>query len=347
MDEAWILQTLLRPRINHPGALALMDDAAILSEQLGRRYVISTDSSLAGIHLPFDPTPERCIDRALGSALSDLAAMGARPYAFLIALQLPSGCGTAFLQRLVTRLDHWQHRSGAALIGGDLVCSPIIGATVTVIGTVIDDVETGIRVQGSEQALLRSNLRPGDGLYVTGTIGDSALALLLEQGCKPPVPLDEQALLARLACPEPRLETGMQMAGLAHGAIDLSDGLILDAERLAEASQVTLSIELDQIPLSPDARRWLEADSTILPILLGGGDDYELLIAGRATVIDKLIDRLIASDDPAQPRLPGGLKRIGTVEPFHHESGSRVRFMRADGTVQIFAKSGYQHQFGT
>ncbi|SDC28678.1 thiamine-phosphate kinase [Belnapia rosea] len=250
-----------------PEALGLADDAALLDPPLGRQLVLAADAMVAGVHfLPGDP-PETIGRKLLRVNLSDLAAMGATPLGYLMTTALPRDLPPGWLAGFVAGLAEDQRQFGLSVLGGDTVSTPgPISLSLTILGTVAPGA-----------ALRRAGARPGDEIWVSGTIGDGALGLRVLQGH---LPADAEGHLARrYRLPEPRLALGAALAGHARAAMDVSDGLVQDCGHLCRAAGCGAVIQADAVPLSPAARALVMADPALLPLALAGGDDYELLFA--------------------------------------------------------------------
>lgn len=263
--------------------LSVGDDCAILRLQEGERLATSVDTMVAGVHFPPDSFPEDIGFRAVSAAVSDLAAMGARPLGMTVALTLPEADElwlNAFSQGLAAAVGQYQ----LPLVGGDTTRGPL-SVCVQVMGAL-----------PMTQALLRGGAGVGDAVYVSGTLGDAAGALAFLQGQWQPDPDHAEYLLDRFNRPEARLDLGRDLLGRASAAIDVSDGLLADAGHLAAASGVKISIDTDLIPLSP-AILSRDCRDTILQWALTGGDDYELCFT------------LPAGEDA-----PANCTRIGQVE---------------------------------
>lgn len=233
------------------------DDAAVLNVPADRELVVCVDTLVEGVHFPENTAPAAIGHKALAVNLSDLAAMGAVPAWFLMALTLPSE-NRAWLDEFAGGMAELAGRSGIMLAGGD-TSSGQLSISITALGLV----EKG-------KALTRFGACPGDLVVVSGTLGSAANALrMLRQG-NSPCPEDQRAL----DFPLPRLETGRALQGLATSCIDLSDGLVADLGHILEQSGAGASIELEHLPTPgsldalPQASRW--------PLQLSGGDDYEL-----------------------------------------------------------------------
>jgi len=249
------------------GALGLEDDAALLDPPPGRTLVLAADAMVAGVHfLPDDP-PDTIGRKLLRTNLSDLAATGAEPFGYLLTVALPKGTPEAWLAGFSAGLAEDQAVFGVRLLGGDTVSTPGPAClSLTILGLVPPGA-----------ALLRAGAKPGDSLWVSGTVGDGALGLRVGQGR---LPSDADGhLLRRYRLPEPRLALGVALRGVARAAMDVSDGLLQDCGHLCRLANCGAEIEAARIPLSPAARAALAADPSLLAVIAGGGDDYELLFA--------------------------------------------------------------------
>lgn len=305
-----------------PGALGLTDDAALIAPPAGRCLVVTMDTLVAGVHfLPGEPS-EVLAGRVLGVNLSDLAAMGAAPTAYALSLALPPDAREeGWLARFAGALARHQKTHGLALIGGDTVSTPgPLVVTVTAFGTV---------VEGRE--LRRSGARPGDLVVVSGTIGDGALGLLAARGELSGLDGQHvQFLVGRYQCPEPRLVLGQRLIGLAHAAMDVSDGLIADLGHLCRASGARAIVEAARVPLSQAAHAAVAADPALLATVLTGGDDYELLFTiapEQRPVLD-----LLAQD------VGLSLTVIGRMS-----AGKGVLALDAEGREMRMERPGFRH----
>ncbi|MBP2230360.1 thiamine-monophosphate kinase [Azospirillum agricola] len=253
-----------------PGARGLRDDAAVFAVPQGRELVVTTDALVAGVHFFPDDHPGDIAAKLLRTNLSDLAAMGAEPLAYSLVTALPRGIDEAWLTAFAASLGEDQERFGIKLAGGDSVfTSGPVTLSVTAFGLV-----------PAGRALPRWGGRPGDGLYVTGSIGDAALGLQVALG-RLDIP-DEATrghLLRRLRRPDPRTTIGPRLIGLASGALDVSDGLVADLGHLCEESGCAAVLESALVPLSDAARGAIDGDPERLVLALTGGDDYELLFS--------------------------------------------------------------------
>lgn len=318
MGEFELIHELFAPLATDPGALGLTDDASVFSLPEGTQAVITKDVMVEGVHFLPGANPARVAQKLLRVNLSDLAAMGADPMGYWLGVQLRKEGAREWLTSFVGGLETEQALFGISLMGGDTVSTPgPIALSLTAMGTVPHGM-----------ALKRSGARPGDKIYVSGTIGDGVLGLRAAKGELPHLDdADREYLLSRLDCPRPRLALGRVLREVATAAIDISDGLAADGGHVGAASKVCLTIDAEAVPLSGVARRTLDKGLTSLEELLSGGDDYELLFtvpAGRAEEAAHL-----AVDVP--------VTAIGEVT-----TGEGVKIIR-DGAALSFKNTGYQH----
>ncbi|MDQ1079789.1 thiamine-phosphate kinase [Pseudoroseomonas cervicalis] len=261
-----------------PGALGLLDDAAVLMPPPGRELVLAADAMVAGVHfLPDDP-PETLGRKLLRVNLSDLAAMGAAPLGYLMTVALPRGTPDSWLAGFAAGLAEDQREFGLHVLGGDTVSIP---GPVTLSLTILGHVAPGA-------ALKRAGARPGDEVWVSGSIGDGMLGLAALRG---EVPDRDGYLASRYRLPRPRLALGQALAGLAHAAMDVSDGLVQDLGHLCRAGGCAAVLRAADVPLSPDAAALAAAEAGLLPKLLSGGDDYELLFAAPPEAAPAILAR--------------------------------------------------------
>lgn len=237
------------------------DDCALLALGAGEQLAVSTDTLVAGVHFPESCDAFLLGQRALAVAASDLAAMGAAPLAFTLALTLPLA-DEAWLEAFARGLQQMAGFCSLALVGGDTTRGPL-SLTLSVFGRV----PAGL-------ALRRDGAQPGDLLCVGGELGDAAGALPLVLG-KCTDASGAEALLARYWSPQPQLALGQALRGRATAALDISDGLLADCGHIARASQVELQVELERLPLSAALLAFAGKEQAQL-CALGGGDDYRL-----------------------------------------------------------------------
>ncbi|MEK9944711.1 MAG: thiamine-phosphate kinase [Alphaproteobacteria bacterium] len=313
-----VIAQSLAPLSDTARGLGLTDDAALYAPAPGRTAVLSTDTLVAGVHfLPDDP-PGDIARKALRVNLSDIAAMGAVPQGYLLNLALRETATDAWLDAFVAGLAADQAIYRITLFGGDTVRTP---GPLTVSVTAIGEVRIG-------RALKRGNAQIGDGIYVTGTIGDAAAGLrLLTDPADVP---NADALIARYRLPQPRVTVGPRLVGLATAAIDVSDGLVADLAHICETSAVAATVQAADVPLSRALRAAMAGDILSLPDALTGGDDYELLFCAPPTAHDALIALGAELDVPVTP--------IGEIT-----SGHDVTVIDENGTPVVLPRAGHTH----
>jgi len=291
----------------HRAALGIGDDCALLQPAPGTQMAISCDMLVQGRHFFADTDPRRLGHKSLAVNLSDLAACGAKPLAFTLALALPE-VNEPWLAAFAEGLFALADAHGCELIGGDTTAGPL-NICITVFGEVPV-------VNGKSLALLRSGARAGDNLFVSGTLGDARLALEALQG-KLSVP---EAVLAvvreRLQRPTPRVALGQALRGIARAAIDVSDGLIGDLGHILERSRVGAIVQVDQlvqcIACHAQAAQTDDASDLHLSqeqwraLALCGGDDYELLFTAPTSQSAAVAAAARASQTP--------VRRVGRIE---------------------------------
>jgi thiamine-monophosphate kinase len=272
-----------RPQAGQPGVvLGIGDDAAVLELPPDMQLVAAVDTLVSGTHFPAGTDPRSIGHRALAVNLSDLAAMGATPAWMTLALTVPRA-DEAWLERFSSGLWDLANANGVTLVGGDTTRGPL---TVSV--QILGYVPLGT-------ALRRGGGRAGDLLAVTGTLGDGGAGLAF--ATSPPGPQVRSAaleLVQRFDYPTPRVQFGLAARGIATAAMDISDGLIADLPRLAQASGVAAHVEVERLPLS-DAMRAAVPAAQARDWALAAGDDYELLLAvpaGRYAELKAAADQL-------------------------------------------------------
>ncbi len=293
-------------RITNPSTcLGIGDDCALLSIPDGFELAVTTDTMVENVHFFAGADPELLGHKLLAVNLSDLAAMGAKPMSVTLALTLPKvdeNWLSAFARGFLTLAE----RHTVDLIGGDTTSGPLT-LTVQAMGLV-----------PKGRALLRSKARPGDFIYMTGGLGDAGLGLKIKQGydCANP-----EVALTRFNRPEPQVEAGQGLIGIANACIDLSDGLAGDLGHILKQSRVGACLDWDALPLSDAVRSYIaETGDWAMP--LSSGDDYELCF----TVSPEHVDKLTVA-----------AARIGVIES---EPGLRLN---KSGTTQPLEVKGFEH----
>ncbi len=304
-----------------PGALGLVDDVALIDGPPGEQYVLKTDAIVEGVDfLPGTPA-DQVAQKLLRVNLSDLAAKGAAPLGYLLVTALPRSLGEDWLAAFAAGLAKDQATYGIGLLGGDMSA---IDGPITLSIAAIGRVAAG-------RAVLRSGARPGDLVYVSGTLGDAALGLAVQQGrLALPDATAREFLIDRYHLPQPRLALGQRLAGLAHAMLDVSDGLVADLGHLCDASGVGATVEAALLPLSAAALPAVNGDRHWLQAALGGGDDYELLFSAPQEAAPAIA---------ALARETGlRVTAIGRIA-----EGSGVRVLDRDGAELPVEHAGYRH----
>lgn len=256
-----------RPLATAPGALGLTDDAAVYTPPPGHDLVLTKDALVAGVHFFADDPAERVARKALRVNLSDLAAKGATPAGFLLALALPPGTEERWVAAFARGLAEDIAQYNVPLFGGDTVRTP---GPVTISITAFGLVPSGRMVR-------RAGAQPGDRVMVSGTIGDAALALRVRRDGLA-VSDDVRAhLQERYQLPQPRTALAAAVRAHATAAMDVSDGLAGDLAKLCRVSGLSARVTLADVPLSEAARAMLAQDRAVLETACTGGDDYEIV----------------------------------------------------------------------
>lgn len=304
-----------------PGALGLADDAAVLPVADVEGLAVSTDALVEGVHFRAADPPEAVARKALRVNLSDMAAMGAAPWVYTLALALAPCRGDLWVERLAAGLAEDGAAWNIALVGGDSVRAP--GPAMLSV-TMFGRAPPG-------GALTRAGARPGDDIWVSGTLGDAALGLRLLEGGLGPVGEADAAFLAdRYRLPRPRVALGAALAGRARAAIDVSDGLAQDLGHLCRASGVAARVRFEDLPLSAAARR-LRADGRAAAAdIAAGGDDYELLFAARPEDRAEVLERARRAGTP--------VARIGKAA-----AGEGVVLLDGAGREIALESGGWRH----
>ena len=312
------------PLATHPGAFGLIDDAAVLTPPPGCDLVLTTDGVIAGVHFFPDDPPDAIARKALRMNLSDLAAKGAKPLGFLLSVALPAGIDDAWVAGFAAGLRDDARHYDCPLLGGDTDRTPgSIAASITAFGAV----PTGAMVR-------RTTAKPGDHIFVTGTIGDSALGVRLRRdaGLAQKWRLTDAMrahLTRRYLLPEPRTALADAVLGHAASAMDISDGLAGDIAKLCRASGVAAEIDVARVPFSDAVRTALDADPALIETALSGGDDYEIVLT-------------LAPDKGTAFQAEARKAGIAATEIGRITAGQGASFMR-DGKTLSFARPSYSH----
>ena len=295
--------------------LGVGDDGALLASVPGTQWCVSSDMLVEGRHFLSTVPPQRLGHKSLAVNLSDLAACGAEPVAFTLALALPRA-DESFLQGFAEGLWALAERHGIELVGGDTTAGPL-NICITVIGQL-----------PAGQALLRSGARAGDELWVSGTLGDARAALECFRGTLAVDAAAFERFRHAMELPEPRVALGQRLRGIASSAIDVSDGLLGDLAHILHRSSVGARLDADALPRS--AALAALAPALQLECLLHGGDDYELLFSAAPAQREAV---LAAARDAGVPAT-----RIG-----HIEAGTALRVLDGAGRPLDVKPGGFDH----
>jgi thiamine-monophosphate kinase len=322
--EDRLIAHYFKPLAKHPGTFGFSDDASVVTPPAGHDLVLKTDGLIAGVHFFPDDPADGVARKALRVNLSDLAAKGATPLGFLLAIALPKGFDESWLAEFARGLGEDADAYQCPLLGGDTDSTP--GPTSISIAAF------GTLPQGT--MVRRAGAQAGDHVFVSGTIGDAALGLLVRRGEAASWRLDAASaehFVARYRLPQPRNALAEAVRTHASAAMDVSDGLAADLAKLCRVSDVSADIEVARVPLSGAARQALRADAALIEPILAGGEDYEILCAippAKATAF--------AADATAAGVAVTDIGRIvaGNVPP---------RFLDAKGEAMRFSRPGYSH----
>jgi len=322
LSEFEFIARLLRPLASGvPGAEGLGDDTAHLKPPSGHEIVVTTDALVCGVHLLAHHPPDLIARKALRVNLSDLAASGARPWTYQLALALSDDIDDAWLAAFCNGLARDQREFSIDLTGGDTVSTP---GPLTIAVTALGLVPAG-------QSLHRAGAKPGDAVFVSGTIGDGALGLRASEGKLAGAGAEDIAALSdRYLLPRPRATLGARLRGLASACMDISDGLVGDLGHICARSAVAAVIDVARMPLSEPARRAIERDAALLELAITGGDDYELLFAAPAS------ERGAIATLAREIGVP--ITEIGRIE-----AGAGVTALRG-GEPMSLTRTGYRHR---
>ena len=309
-----------------PGACGLLDDVAVISPACGNELVVKTDTIVGSVDFPPDMAPDLIARKALRVNLSDLAAKGALPRAYVLDLVLPVTADESWVAAFAAGLERDQAEYGIHLIGGDLSSTP---GPVTVAVCALGEAPSGRIVR-------RGGARPDDTIFVTGTIGDAALGLAARQGALGK--LDDACrrfLLDRYRLPQPRVTLGPGLIGVATAAIDISDGLVADLRHLCEVSRVDAIVEARSVPLSPAACEVIANDPQLLATALTGGDDYEVLFTAPPGAAERIRELARSTSTPITP--------IGRITRSLQGDAIRVVVLDDAGRTLSFTSEGWRH----
>jgi thiamine-monophosphate kinase len=323
--EFEMIDEVFRPlAVGRPGSFDLTDDAALLLPPAGETLVTCVDTVIDGVHFLPGTRPQDVAAKGLRVNLSDIAAMGARPLSYMLALSLPKSADRRWVEAFAGGLAAEQALFDIYLLGGDTTGTPgPLTLSVTLFGS----------LPAGHSPLVRAGAKAGDLVFVSGSIGDGGLGLLAAgEGLPGLREEDEAALRRRYERPEPRLALGQALlrGGLANAAMDISDGLLQDLGHIARRSGLGARIGRDTVPLSPAAAAALSLDEGYWSAILGGGDDYELLF----TVPPAKAGEVKA----CAAALGVAVTEVGDMVP-----GEGVSLVDGDGKALDIVKGGWSH----
>jgi len=319
--EDKLIARFFQPIATHPGALGLADDAAYITPPAGCDLVLKTDAIIGGVHFFAEDAAHTVACKALRVNLSDLAAKGAAPLGFLLSLALPKEIGDNWLVNFAEGLRSDSVLYACPLFGGDTDRTP---GPITISIAMFGSVPEGTMVR-------RAGAKPGDRVFVSGTIGDASLGLAVRNGKDWKLSeAQRQHLVARYLLPQPRNALAEAVRQHASAAMDVSDGLAGDFAKLCRASQVGASIAVERIPMSDAAQAVLAADPAMREIALSGGDDYEIVCTVPAAKAQSFRAAAQAANVP--------VSEIGEIV-----AGEGPRFLGSDGEPLTFQRAAFSH----
>jgi len=327
-SEDDLIATLFAPIAGAAG-LGLLDDAALIDVPDGMQLVATKDAVVAGVHFFASDAPADIARKALRVNISDLAAKGADPLGFLLAILLPPDIDMRWLQSFAQALGEDARAFNCPLLGGDTVHTDgPLSLSITALGSA-----------PRGRMARRTGAKAGDLIYVSGTIGDAALGLRVRAAAEADLPwielLSDEArahLLRRYLVPEPRLGLAHAVRSLAHGAMDVSDGMAGDLAKMLRVSRVAGRVDMARIPHSPAVLEAINIEPALRDVALTGGDDYEILCTVALQNAGQFEHAAQTAGIP--------VARIGAVTP---GPSSLPQFFESDGKVRTFAKGSYSH----
>ncbi|MDB2415259.1 thiamine-phosphate kinase [Rickettsiales bacterium] len=320
MDEFSIIEKYFSPLASkYSGALGLKDDAAIVDIDPDYQIITTKDILIEGVHFFAKTDPALIAKKLLRVNLSDLAAMGAEPVGYLLGLALNKNTDEKWISEFSKGLKEDIDMYGGSLIGGDTTCHD---GNIVLSLTALGKVKKG-------RAVLRSNAKIGDDIYVTGTIGDSYLGLnILNQNIKK----NDDYLVDRYHLPQARVKLSRKLHEIANSATDISDGLIADLGHICKSSNVGAKIYCKDVPLSDSAKSLIGDLDNFYEKILTGGDDYEIIFTSSKDKAD------LISNIGNSINLP--IKKIGEIA----EPDEKIKVLNLNGSeIKLDKAKGYQH----
>jgi thiamine-monophosphate kinase len=322
LSEFELIKTYFSPLSEQTeGAFNLTDDAAVLEVPVEQSLVVTTDTLVEGIHFLSEDGPKDIAAKLLRVSLSDLAAMGAMPAYYSLAIAVTPFMSVEWFKEFSQNLAADQAEFGITLIGGDTVST---SGPLTLSLTAMGFVKTGT-------ALRRSGACIGDDIWVSGSIGDSALGLKVAKGEFDSLAAENKDyLLSRYRRPLPRTSLGQELINNVHSVIDVSDGLVADLGHICKTSDVGAKILMGKIPLSVAGKEAIAIKPRSIDLILSGGDDYELLFTADSTF--QKLSKIISE------RTNVSLTKIGTII-----KTKSVCVLDLNGKRYPVSKAGYTH----
>jgi thiamine-monophosphate kinase len=318
--EDRLIARYFAPIATHPSALGLSDDAAFIKPPPGCDLVLTADAIIGGVHFFPDDAAQSVAGKALRVNLSDLAAKGAKPLGFLLSLALPKEAGNEWLAGFAEGLRGDAVLFGCPLFGGDTDRTP---GPITISIAMFGSVPEGTMVR-------RAGAKPGDRVFVSGSIGDAALGLALRKGAAWNLSdAQRQHLVSRYLLPQPRNALAEAVRTHASSAIDVSDGLAGDFAKLCRVSNVAADIHVDKVPFSDAAKAVLAAEPATLERALTGGDDYEIVCTIPAAKAEDF-------------RAAAQAVRVAVTDIGEIKAGEGARFL-TDGKPLAFKRASFSH----
>ncbi len=309
-----IARHFTRPARN--AVLGVGDDCALVDVSNGMDLAVSTDTMVSGTHFFPDVDPETLGHKALAVNLSDMAAMGAMPYWAMLALTVPD-VNHEWLEKFAKGFFDLAEEFGVSLIGGDTTRGPL---TLTV--TIMGEVPAGA-------AIRRNGAKPGNDIWVSGNLGDAALAVAHRRGLLKLTEGEYMEAVMRLYEPTPRVNLGQALRGLATSAIDISDGLLADLDHICTLSKIGATVEADRLPVSEIGAAHIDGPAGLTAVV-AGGDDYELCFTAPVNARESIEDLTDMLGIP--------LTRIGEIR-----KGRGVSLLGADGKPIAVDGRGFDH----
>ena len=302
-----------------PGAYGLTDDAATIAPPLGEELVVTADLLTEGVHFRAEDPADLIARKALRVNLSDLAAKGARPRGYFLSLALPRSVTGAWLKSFVGGLEQDQNEFALSLLGGDTTSTD---GPLTIAITAFGTLPVGTMTR-------RSGAKPGDLIFISGTIGDAGAGLAVLRRSHNPGP-NEDALIRRYQIPDPRTVLGAALRGVAHASLDVSDGLLADLGHIARRSGVRLLLNAERIPISPALQSMAGSSVETIIAAATAGDDYEIAFTISPSAKDMIAKASHTANTP--------VTEIGRVV-----EGEGVVLLDSAGIEIPVLKRGYEH----